>query len=61
MDFDELDPPRPSLEPKDLQTLSIKELEDYIHSLETEITRAEEMISSKQNLRSGAEGLFNVG
>lgn len=61
MDLDDLDPPRPSLEPQDLQMMSIDALKDYIKQLQYEINRAEEMIESKESHRCGAENLFNVG
>ncbi len=55
---DDLDPPRPTMSPKDLQTMSVGELKDYIETLEAEIDRAKTMIESKESLKSGAENLF---
>jgi uncharacterized small protein (DUF1192 family) len=43
---------------KDLQPLSIAELNDYIAELEAEIRRARDMIATKQKDRHGAESLF---
>jgi len=55
---DDIDPPRPTAKPADLEGMSIGDLNDYIASLEAEIARAQGMIDSKQAHRSGAEGLF---
>lgn len=55
---DELDPPRPSLKPLDLQPMSVAELRDYIAALESEIARAEAAIAKKEAHKSGIEGLF---
>lgn len=57
---DELDPPRPTLKPLDLQQMSIGELKDYIASLEAEIKRARDMIVKKEAHKSGIEGLFKA-
>lgn len=61
MDTDDLAPPRPTLEPKDLESMSIDALQKYIISLEEEISRVEDKIKSKENHRSGADSLFNFG
>ena len=58
MDTDELDPPRPVLQPMNLQSLSIEDLRGYISALRAEIERAEKMIVDKESHRSGAESLF---
>ncbi len=55
---DDLDPPRPTLSPVNLEGMSIGDLKEYIVSLETEIARAKAMIDSKQSHRSGADSLF---
>jgi len=55
---DDLDPPRPKTALRDLQPMSIQELEDYISSLEEEIARADAMIAKKQAHKNGVEGLF---
>ena len=47
-----------AVKPKDLQALSIDELEDYIASLESEIARADAAIAQKQKHRSGIDALF---
>ena len=55
---DELEPPKKNIKPRDLQPLSIHELEEYIAHLEQEIHRADEMIAKKQAHKSGIEALF---
>jgi uncharacterized small protein (DUF1192 family) len=44
--------------PRNLETLSISELENYIGELEAEIGRARRMIASKRSIRGGADALF---
>jgi len=46
---------------RDLDALSIGELEDYIAELEAEILRVREDIDRKQRHREGIEGLFKRG
>lgn len=58
MNPDELEPPRPTAKPADLQGMSIEDLKNYIISLEAEIDRASSMIEKKQAHKSGADGLF---
>lgn len=58
MTWDDLEPRKVKPKPKDLQPLSIAELNDYIAELEAEIARARAAIAAKQQDRSGAEGLF---
>ena len=55
---DDLDPPRPVAKLRDLQPMSIRELEEYIAELEAEIGRADAMIAKKQAHKSGIESLF---
>lgn len=55
---DDLEPPQPKAKPRDLQTLSVGELEEYIASLENEIARADAMIAQKKAHKSGVEALF---
>lgn len=45
-------------EPPLLDTLSIAELELYITDLKAEISRVEQAISAKRNVRAGADSLF---
>lgn len=56
--LDELDPPRPTLKPLDLQQMSVGELKEYITALESEIKRASDMIAKKEAHKSGIESLF---
>ena len=59
IDSDDLELPqkaKPKL--RDLQPMSIGELEEYIASMEEEIRRADEMIAKKQAHKSGIESLF---
>jgi uncharacterized small protein (DUF1192 family) len=58
MDPEELEPKKPVAALKPLDPLSIAELEHYISELEAEIVRARGAITSKQAIRSGADGLF---
>lgn len=55
---DDLDPLRPQIKPRDLQPLSIEELETYITALENEIKRADAMIAQKNAHKQGIEALF---
>ena len=58
MDEEDLVPRRQPPKPKDLTLLGIAELEEYIATLDAEITRARSEIAAKQKQRSGAEALF---
>lgn len=55
---DDIEPPSTKPKRRDLQPLSIEELEDYIASLEQEIARADAMIAQKQAHKNGIEALF---
>jgi uncharacterized small protein (DUF1192 family) len=55
---DELDPAKTNVKPRDLQPMSVQELEDYIAALEQEIARADAMIAKKQAHKNGIEALF---
>lgn len=55
---DELEPAKPSQKPKDLQTMSVTELKDYIAMLEQEIARADAVIQKKEAHKNGVEALF---
>ena len=55
---DDLDLPRPASKPRDLNPLSIEELNNYIATLETEIARAEAMIAKKKAHKDGIDALF---
>ena len=55
---DELDAPRAKKAKRDLQIMSIEELENYIAEMEDEIARADAMIAQKRAHKSGIEALF---
>ena len=59
MDFEELEPRKASAV-KDISSFGIKELQDYIASLQTEIARAEAEIKKREVHRAGIEGLFKI-
>jgi uncharacterized small protein (DUF1192 family) len=61
MDTDDLEPAARKPKPKELDTLSVAELEAYIGTLEAEIARARAAIERKQSHRQGADSLFNFG
>lgn len=44
--------------PKNLEIMSVQELETYITALEDEIARARRMIALKHSIRGGADALF---
>ena len=46
-------------EPPLLDSLSIAELEGYITDLKGEISRVEQAITAKRNVRAGADSVFN--
>ena len=58
MDDSELEPRSKPAQPKDLTTLGIEELENYIADLEAEIARVRVEIAAKLGQRRGAEALF---
>lgn len=59
MNPDDLEPPKPkTLDPVDLDTMSIEALEEYITEREAEIERAKAKIASKQSARGHAETFF---
>lgn len=58
MDTDDLDPPRPVLEPVNLEVMSIEALEAYIGDLEAEIGRARDAIAGKRSARNDADAVF---
>ena len=58
MDEEDLTPRKGPAKLRDLDSLSIEELEEYIEELEGEIRRVREDIDRKQRHRAGVEGLF---
>ena len=57
---DEIEPLQTKPKPRDLQPLSVQELEDYIAALEAEIIRADAMIAKKQAHKNGIDALFGA-
>ncbi len=60
MDAENLEPLTKKVKPRDLSIMSIEDLEDYIETLKSEITRAEDAIAKKQSARKGAESVFKT-
>jgi uncharacterized small protein (DUF1192 family) len=58
MDLDDLEPRRTRPKPRDLDSLSVEELRDYVATIKAEIVRIEAKIAAKQAHLSGAGGLF---
>lgn len=58
MDIDDLEPRKPKPQVKNLEPMSVAELNDYIAELEAEIARVRADIARKTAHRAGAEGLF---
>lgn len=58
MDLDDLEPRNRPPQKKNLEVMSLEELEDYVAALEAEIERTREMIAQKRDHRSGADALF---
>ena len=61
MDEEDLAPRKGPAKLRDLDPLSIEDLEEYIAELEAEIRRAREDIEKKERHRAGVEGLFKRG
>jgi len=60
MDADDLEPKRPTGEPKVLEAMSVEALQEYVTELEAEIARARAMIASKQDARASADSVFKI-
>jgi uncharacterized small protein (DUF1192 family) len=58
LDADDLEPRIKKPAPRDLETLSIEELEASIAEMTAEIERMRQVIARKQNQRAGAEAFF---
>lgn len=61
MDPEDLEPRKKKVEPRNLDVLSIGELNEYIAELEAEIDRVRAKIAAKQAHRAGAASLFKSG
>jgi uncharacterized small protein (DUF1192 family) len=58
MDLEDLEPRKQQPKPKDLESLGVEELEEYLAELESEAERVREKIAAKKAYLSGAAGLF---
>ena len=58
MELDDLEPTKKKPEPRNLDPMSIFELEEYITELEAEIERVRRDIAAKQAQHGAAESLF---
>jgi uncharacterized small protein (DUF1192 family) len=58
MDIDDLEPLRKQPALRNLEPMSVDELEGYIGQLETEIARVRAAIAAKKNRRTDAESIF---
>lgn len=61
MDTDDLEPRRVKPAPRDLDAMSVAELNAYIGELQGEMDRAKAKIAAKEAHRAGAAGLFRTG
>jgi len=60
MDFEDLEPLKKKPVLRNLDPLSIDELQDYIAEMKAEIVRVEAKITAKQAHLSAASGLFKT-
>jgi uncharacterized small protein (DUF1192 family) len=58
MEPEDLEPKKRKIEPKNLDVMGVKELDDYIAELEAEIARVRAAIAKKTTHRSAAESFF---
>ena len=58
MDSDDLEPRRPTMQPKDLDLMGVEELREYLEELQAEAARVQAKIDSKQDYKAGAEAFF---
>lgn len=58
MDPEDLEPRKQKPKPKDLDSLGVDELEEYLAELEAEAERVKQKIAAKKNYLSGAGALF---
>ncbi|MEC9101675.1 MAG: DUF1192 domain-containing protein [Pseudomonadota bacterium] len=58
MDFEDLEPKKGLLKPKDLTSWNIEDLEQYIANMKLEIARVETMIDDKKRVSEDASRLF---
>ncbi len=58
MDLEDFEPRKQKPKPKDLSSISVGDLEEYIAMLESEIARVREEIVRKQSHKSAASAFF---
>lgn len=58
MDVEDLEPRKQKPKPKDLDSLGVDELEEYLAELEAEAERVKQKIQAKKSYLSGADSLF---
>ena len=58
MEFEDLEPQKDELKPKDLTNWNIEELEQYLANMKLEIARVETVIENKKRFSKDAGNLF---
>ena len=58
MEFEDLEPQKGELKPKDLTNWNIEELEQYVANMKLEIARVETVIENKKRISKDAGSLF---
>ena len=58
MEFEDLEPQKGKLKPKDLTNWNIEELEQYVANMKLEIARVETVIENKKRFSKDAGNLF---
>jgi uncharacterized small protein (DUF1192 family) len=58
MDLEDLEPRKQQPKPKDLESMGVEELEEYLAELESEAERVRQKIAAKKDYLSGAADLF---
>jgi uncharacterized small protein (DUF1192 family) len=61
MDLEDLEPRKKAPAPRDLDRMSIEELNEYIAAMEAEIARVRAKIEAKKAHLAGAASLFKSG
>jgi uncharacterized small protein (DUF1192 family) len=57
-DLDDLDPKQKKVQPKNLDTMNLEDLREYIAVLKAEIARVEDKLKSKQSAATAADAFF---
>ena len=57
-DLDDLDPKQKKSQPKNLDSMNIEDLKEYVAVLRAELARVEEKIKAKQSHAAAAASLF---